>query len=164
MTYLNNTDTTFKSYPKAVRSIKKKSGYKRPLRSNKAKNSPKTALRQGWGYKTQMDMFDALWSKAKKEGNGKIICPFTGKDITPYENTDMSFWLSCFLHILSKKQYPTYKLNPGNIVIANPAFHAIVDQGRLFDRVAFANWKWDVWDKLVESKKVEYAEFIKANV
>ena len=153
----------FRSYLKDAKAIKSKTKYKIPAKKDNSSTTLKSLLKCQWGYKDQTSTFEDMWQKALIETKNKIICPFTGENLTHYQDGQMSFWVSCFLHILSKKQYPLWKLNPHNIIIAYPLFHSIVDQGRLSDRLQYPNWKWDKWDKLVESHKKEYAEWLKLN-
>lgn len=164
MVYYQNNTNAFISYNKPDKTVKESRQDKAPKKKDNAATGLKNSLSMKWGYKSQVELFEAVWDKALKEGNGKIICPFTNKDLTRYADGQMSFWVSCFLHILSKKQYPYYKLNPSNVIIANPTFHSIVDQGRLSDRAAHSEWKWDKWDKLVEQKKLEYTKWLKEHI
>jgi hypothetical protein len=163
MTYYQSKSNAFISYEKGVKPVKSTKPYSIPKRKDKANTGLSHGIKAQWGYKSQVDMFEDMWSRALKEGKGKVICPFTNKDLTHYADGQMSFWLACFAHVLNKKNYPYYKLNPSNVVIVNPLFHSIVDCGRFSERLKYAEWKFFMWDKLVEDKKREYAEFIKLN-
>ena len=164
MTYYQTKPSVFVSYEKGVKPIKSPKRYIIPKRKDNAQNGLKSSVRTKWGYVSQPAMFEDMWSKALKEGKGKIICPFTNKDLTHYADGQMSFWLACFAHVLNKKNYPFYKLNDANVRIVYPLFHTIVDAGRLSDRNEYPDWKWDIWDKLVEEKKAEYLIFLKDSI
>ena len=156
-------DGSFKSYPKPDRQASHKKIYKIRSRKITPTNGVNAHLKHSFGYQSQPTMFDAMWEKALIEGGGKVICPFTNINLTAYAERDMSYYLSCFAHILPKGKYPLWKLNPGNVRIVAPLFHKTVDQGRLSDRAKYPTYKWGEWDKLVGQMKSEYSEFVKLN-
>jgi hypothetical protein len=114
-----------------------------------------------FGFSDQIEMFHALWDNAGDE-KGYITCPFTGIHLNGFFGTDL--WVNCFLHILSKKNYPYFKLNPANIVIAYHEFHRIVDAGTQKERAGHPTWRFDLWDALVIEMKQKYAQFKKDNL
>lgn len=75
----------------------------------------------------------------------------------------MLYW-NCFAHILSKKQYPWFKLNPDNVEVVDPEFHRIIDQGSTKDRTQHPDWAWDEWDAKVIRMKEEYQNFKTKNL
>ena len=114
-----------------------------------------------FGFDNQLSMFRHLW-RERKLVQGNVICEFTGEKLDKYYGT--SLWINCFLHILNKKNYPYWKLNPENIIIASPEFHKIMDQGTYKDREAHPEWNWESWDELVLAMKDEYLHFKKENL
>jgi hypothetical protein len=129
---------------------------KKPQRVIKARSDKKPVHAINFGFDNQIDMFHALWENAKDK-NGIVRCQYTGEHLNCFYGTEM--WFSCFLHVLSKKNYPYFKLNPFSVEIAFPEFHRIVDQGTLKDRAKHPNWKWDLWDSKVIQMKEEYRKF-----
>lgn len=119
---------------------------------------PKQIKRTGrtFEYDSQIAMFNDIWEERPH------VCQFTGENLDKYYGT--SFWFSCFAHIINKKQYPLFKLNPMNICMVSPDFHRIVDQGTFDERKRHPEWKWDIWDSLVEKMKTEYVQFKKDNL
>jgi len=115
----------------------------------------------GFGFDNQLDMFGRLWENAK-DRNGIITCPYTGEKLNRFLDTDL--WLNCFAHVLPKKNYTYFKLNPDNIRIVFPDFHRICDCGSSNDRKKHEGWKFDEWDALVIELKQKYAEFKKENL
>jgi hypothetical protein len=148
----------FRSYLKEDKGVVVKKRYKIPARKNNSTLGLKSTLKTMWGYKSQKEMFAVLWNNHLIL-NKNIICPYTGEKLNSYYDTIL--WVNCFAHVLPKGKYPYWRLNPVNIRLVSPAFHRIVDQGRLSDRLDFPEWKWSEWDKLVDQKKKEYEVFIK---
>ena len=122
----------------------------------KRMKTTKTPIEQSFGYTNQTEMFLGLWHDRYVSGKG-IICPFTNEKLDHYKNT--SYYWSCFAHILNKKNYTYFKLNPANIRIIHPTLHRIIDQGSTDDRKRHPGWKWEEWDALVISMKEEYRKF-----
>jgi hypothetical protein len=114
-----------------------------------------------FGFSDQISMFGTLW-ELKKDRSGNVICPYTKERLNRFYNTE--FWFNCFAHILCKKNYIHFKLNPANIEVVNPEFHRIIDQGTTKDREAHPDWKWDLWDSKVLQMKDEYVKFKKDNL
>jgi hypothetical protein len=106
-------------------------------------------------------MFGWLWEDSKDE-HGQVICKYTGKRLNMYL-AGMLYW-NCFAHVLSKKQYPWFKLNPANVEIVEPEFHRIIDQGTLKERTEHPEWRWDLWDTKVIQMKEEYRKFKQENL
>jgi len=129
---------------------------KKPSSSNK--NSK--PIECSFGYEDQFTLFMSLWQSAKDK-NGDIICPFTNMRLNHLRYRNI-FW-NCFMHILPKKNYPYFKLNPNNVRVVYPEFHRIHDQGSSKDREKHPKWKWEEVDSLKEELKQEYQEFKKQN-
>jgi hypothetical protein len=114
-----------------------------------------------FGFENQQDMFAWLWQEAK-DSRGIVTCPYTKERLNRFYGTNM--WYSCFAHILPKGRYTYWKLNPKNVVVVHPDFHAIVDQGTSLDRINHPLWKFDLWDKRKLEMKIEYDVFKKQNL
>ena len=115
----------------------------------------------GFGFDNQPDLFNWLWQEAQNE-KGEVICKFTGEKLNRFYNTET--WFNCFSHILNKKNYTYFKLNPKNIRIVFPEFHRIIDQGTALEKANHPNWKFADWDNEVEAMKITYQEFKKTNL
>lgn len=116
----------------------------------------------GFGFDNQTELFAQLWENARNE-KGEVYCRFTGEKLNFWAAQE-SWYYCLFAHVLPKKNYPYFKLNPDNICIVAPEFHKIIDQGTLKDREAHPDWKWDEWDALVIETKQKYIEFKKKNL
>jgi hypothetical protein len=128
----------------------------------RTKRSPsKNTYTPRFPFESQPDLFAYLWRKAKTF-HGEVYCKYTGEKLNDYFGTDL--WLSCFAHILSKKNYPYFKLNPDNVEVVLPEFHRIIDQGTYHDRDKHPKWKWDDWDRKAGQLKAEYIIFKKENL
>ena len=114
-----------------------------------------------FGFDNQLEMFHALWDNAK-DVNGIVVCPFTGERLNRFYGTDM--WYSCFAHVLNKKNWTYFKLNPDNICVVFPEFHRIVDSGTFKQRSEHPEWKWSAWDSKVFEMKGKYAQFKRENL
>ena len=134
---------------------------KEEQRQKKFTKKPKIVRDINFGYGNQVIMFQNLWSEAKNN-KAEVICPFSGQDITMYRSGQI--WFNCFAHILPKKNYPYFKLNPENVRVVSPDFHKIIDQGTFADRQRHPEWKWDEGDALVEKMKIAYQEYKKLNL
>lgn len=115
-----------------------------------------------FGFEDQLSMFQTLWENARNE-KGEVYCMFTGEKLNFWAAQE-SWYYCLFAHVLPKKNYPYFKLNPDNICIVHPEFHRIVDQGTTKDREAHPDWKWDEWDALVIETKQKYIEFKRKNL
>lgn len=125
------------------------------------KSEKKPAHTIDWGFESQFDIFVWLWEDSKNL-KGQVICPYTNEQLNKYYKTEV--WWNCFSHILNKKNYPYFKLNPANIAVVFPEFHRIIDQGTTKDREAHTYWKWELWDAKVIQMKDEYVKFKKVNL
>lgn len=109
-----------------------------------------------FGFDSQEDMFTHLWSNAR-DAKGYVKCQYTGQPLNGFAKSTQWYW--CFAHILNKKNYTYFKLNPANIAIVHPEFHRIIDQGTTKDREKHPEWKWEAWDRKVIQMKEEYNKF-----
>lgn len=128
---------------------------KKPIPGHKSK------IYFDFGFEDQTDLFEWLWQNAKN-AKGEVICPYTGDKLNKHYNTPW-YW-SCFAHVLPKKNYPYFKLNPKNIEVVSPPFHAIVDQGTGTDKENHPDWKWSLWNEKKEQLKNEYLVFKRQNL
>ena len=143
-----------------------------------AKRSPRKPSRSmpSFGFESQPDLFAWCWENQKNE-KGRVICKYTGIELTkdfkiidsPKVHDDSKItwpiiWINCFAHVLPKKNYTYFRLNPDNIRVVYPEFHRIVDQGSSVDRANHPDWKFDIWDREVEEMKIKYKLFKKQNL
>ena len=135
---------------------KQKESKEKRFTPQKKMEAEKIPIEKSFGYTNQMEMFLDLWHDRYVSGKG-IICPFTGEKLDRFKGTPY-LW-NVFSHILNKKNYTYFRLNPVNIMIVHPTFHRIVDQGSTDDRKRHPGWKFDAWDALVIDMKEQYRKF-----
>ena len=140
---------------------KQKDSREKRFTPQKKMEATKTPIEQSFGYTNQTEMFLDLWHDRYVSGKG-IICEFTGEKLDHYKNTQ--FYWNCFAHVLNKKNYTYFKLNPKNIRVVLPEFHRIIDQGTALEKANHPNWKFDKWNNEVEEMKITYQEFKKSNL
>ena len=138
---------------------KLKSGTKPLLKRKSVSEATRTRLTALSSYvydaTSQPELFRMAWEKALEEGNGRVVCPFTLKDITKFQPYHPR-WMNFCLHILNKKNYPRYRLALRNIVIADETFHQLVDQGTEAQRAEHPEWNFAKWYEIQEKLKNEY--------
>jgi hypothetical protein len=76
-------------------------------------------------FKNQIELFEMAWRVCPH------FCIVTGRPLDMYFYSGGCVKLSLFLHILSKKQYPQFRLWPYNILLGIPDVHHLFDQGTL---------------------------------
>jgi hypothetical protein len=79
------------------------------------------------------------------------------ENLDKYEGTKQ--WYSLFAHVLSKKQYPKFRLKPDNIMLLSPTQHKLYDQGTKENRQNYADHyhcSWEPLFELAEQLKKEY--------
>jgi len=135
-------------------------------RTDKKKSVPKFKEKPvkhipDFGFDNQLEMFAWLWDEAKDQ-NGIVVCPYTKERLNRFYGTNM--WLSCFSHVLSKKNWPYFKLNPEAVYVVLPEFHRIVDQGTFKQRSEHPEWNWLAWDEKVLEMKEKYIQFKRENL
>jgi hypothetical protein len=118
-------------------------------------------LMTSFGFNDQIIMFNTLWENHKDE-KGRVFCTFSGQQLNGFLISDLYY--NCFAHLLSKKNYPWFKLNPANVAIVHPEFHRIVDQGTFKERSEHPTWDWEAWDLRVLKMKEDYAQFKRENL
>ena len=114
-----------------------------------------------FGFDNQLNVFWYCWER-EKDHRGNIYCKYTGEKLNGFKNTPII--MNCFAHILPKKNYTYWKLNPINIEVVHPEFHRIVDQGTFKERSSHPEWKWDEWDSKVLEMKEKYQQFKNENL
>lgn len=129
----------------------------KPIRKRSIRKSIKAP---DFGFDSQLKMFRSIYFKSPKP----VICLVSGRDVTDCMNAPIDIWIRYFAHILNKKNYTYWRLNPANIRIISPEAHYIIDNGKLADREKHPDWNWGDWDQLVEEKKKEYVKFVKENL
>ena len=126
-----------------------------------AKRTMKKSIKiPDFGFETQIQVFKHVFFYLRKP----VICPISGRDITDVMNGPIDQWIKAFAHILPKKNYPYWRLNPRNIMMVHPEVHRILDQGTLEERKKYPDWNWDLWDRETEKAKDDYRKFIKENL
>lgn len=130
-----------------------------PLSSIKRYNIPsrsKKAFRHDYFYfKSQSEMFVSIWLNTPKKDR---VCWLTG-DKLPDE-----FNLCYFAHVLNKKNYTYWKLNPHNIKLLKPDIHNKVDKFISKYYEDFPGIDWNKWFDLQEQYKIEYEQWKKDNL
>jgi len=111
----------------------------------------KRLIQQSFGFVTQKEMFEWVWA------NREHKCQFTGEDLNKVPKWK---WHWCFLHVLPKGQYPLWKLNPHNIVLGWPEFHAAADNFTEDERTKHPTWDFGGWFELQDKLKQEYKQFL----
>ena len=79
------------------------------------------------------------------------------ENLDKYEGTKQ--WYSLFAHVLSKKQYPKFRLKPDNIMLLSPTQHTLYDAGTKENRQNYADHhhcSWEPLFELAEQLKKEY--------
>jgi hypothetical protein len=132
---------------------------KKPQRTILKHSEKKPAHTIDWGFDDQITLFWHLWDNRMNK-DGSVTCKYTGERLPKYS----PFYISYFAHLLPKKNYPYFKLNPDNVEIVSNEFHRIVDQGTRAERLQHPDWKWDLWDSKVLQMKDEYVKFKKDNL
>jgi hypothetical protein len=69
-------------------------------------------------FKNQKAMFNWIWENRAAENGYKS--ELTGE---PLYSKGHYLWYNQFLHVLGKQAYPSYKLNPDNILLGTPDEH-----------------------------------------
>jgi hypothetical protein len=109
---------------------------------------------EAFGFTTLPELFMYVVYEAARP----IICPVSGEDITPLFSQDFDIWKCCCAHVLSRKMYPLWKLNPHNIILLAPTVHNLYDQGTELQRQKHADSNWQYLYDLKDKLKIEYNE------
>lgn len=139
-------------YKRSQQASKERSAIKRHKVLSKSKSVSEATE---WGYIKQIDMFYDLWDNMDKPR----MCLVSGRPLDKWWGKPM--WVNCFAHILPKKNYRHYKLNPRNIMVVDPEVHTLFDQGTQAQRDAYPSWNWSILYERVEELKKEYAQYLK---
>jgi hypothetical protein len=107
-----------------------------------------------FGYTSQLEMFMAVVYLAPRP----IICPISKRNITHYFKGEPGEWVSCCAHVLPKGKFPSFKLNPANIVLVDPEVHRLFDQGTELQRQE-SGWDFSPLYELQEQLKIEYEQY-----
>jgi len=75
-------------------------------------------------FKDQKQLFAYVWATRPH------VSELSGKPLL-YPNSNK--WHHQFLHVLSKGAYPSYRLNPDNILLGTPEEHAKQEEYDLFN-------------------------------
>ena len=106
---------------------------------------------RSFGYTGELEMFKDIWM------NRPHVSQLSGRPIS-------FFSVANFAHILSKKKYPYFRLNPDNIILLTMDEHSLFDNGTITRREEYKRkypaTKWDMLFQLVEVMKEEYNEHI----
>ena len=92
-------------------------------------------------FTSQTLMFRYIWKTTKHKS-------FLSEHPLDYSNGD-DFWYNLFAHILSKKQFPLFKLNQENIILLTPYEHTLLDHGTKAQRDKYSSNWWAVKEKAV---------------
>ena len=127
---------------------------KKPIPKYKKKKPTKS---EAFGFTTLPELFMYVVYEAARP----IICPVSGEDITSLFSRDFDVWKCCCAHVLSRKMYPLWRLNPRNIVLLAPVVHNLYDQGTQAQRDKHPDWNWGFLYDLKDQLKSEYEAYVK---
>lgn len=110
-----------------------------------------------FGFESQIEMFRYIWDHREQRSF------LSDKPLDIYRE---DVWINLFAHVLDKKNYPLFKLNPDNIVLLTPYEHTLFDQGteELRERYTKDNDYNPDWEKLYNYRDrllEEYDEIVK---
>lgn len=128
--------------------------YKRTTSDKSELKTTKNSLKESFGFSSQIEMFNQIWLDRPH------ICQISGSNLDLVPESKF-FWM--FAHILNKKNYPLWKLNPQNILLLHPDVHYCVDNFTE-DMRKKHNYDFDKWFVLVNFMKQKYLEFLKENM
>lgn len=110
-------------------------------------------------FKSQIELFKYCWE------NQLHFCYVTGEKLDKYINSSLA--LSMFAHVLSKKKYPEWRLNPNNIVLLTPNYdnlgysiHHLFDNGSLDEIKKFEKISGKSFRVLFEFEKVSHGLYL----
>lgn len=101
----------------------------------------------------EYNTFIEIWSERQH------ISFLTGEVI--YENPGTLMFVNCFAHLLSKKNYPKFRLNKENIILLTPHQHFILDFGTESMRKKYEEQHGCSFDRIFELRdklKKQYEE------
>lgn len=139
------------------KSVEARSGirpYKRTTSDKSELKTTKSTLKESFGFSSQMEMFNQIWLEREH------VCQISGSNLDLVPESRYA-WM--FAHILAKKNYPLWKLNPQNILLLHPDVHYCVDNFTE-DLRKKHSYDFDKWFNLVNFMKQKYLEFLKENM
>jgi hypothetical protein len=104
----------------------------------------------------EKSLFDKIWDKRKH------VSFISGISLERYISSNR--YVNLFAHLLSKKQYPSFRLKEDNIVLLTPREHYLLDNGTDNQRIMYAQELLNQniivnWTKLYKKKdllKIQY--------
>lgn len=103
-----------------------------------------------WGFSNQVELFDSVWHNSINK-----TCYVSKQPLNKYYGTDKYY--SLFQHVLPKKRFSKWKLNPDNIVLLDPIIHHLIDQGTEDQRIA-SGYDYTNYYKLKDELLLKYRE------
>lgn len=80
-----------------------------------------------WGFTSEIQVFLYLWHKYPH------ISMISGRKLP------VIWILSIFAHVLNKKDYPLFRLNPDNVMMVHPDEHGLIDSGTTEQRKKYCD-------------------------
>jgi len=90
-------------------------------------------------FNSQVSMFKYIWNTTKHKS-------YLSNHYLNYNEGD-EFWYNLFAHVLSKKQFPLFKLNQENVILLTPYEHTLLDHGTKAQRDKYSSNWWAVKEK-----------------
>lgn len=120
----------------------------------KQNNSFKTQLQFSFGFTTQKQMFDFVWSSRPH------VCQISGSNLDLVPEIRRHWTMA---HIIPKSLYPYFKYNEQNILLISPEAHQLVDNFTEDMREKHKEVDFDKWFSLVDEQKQKYKDFLILN-
>lgn len=86
-------------------------------------------------------VFDKIWSERNH------VSRISGIQLEQFVPT---FYFNLFAHILCKKDYPGFRLEPANIVLITPEEHSVLDSGNIDKRVEYSERMFNEYGVVVD--------------
>jgi hypothetical protein len=137
--------------------------YKRKLGTKKKREGKYTRIKRkslkkalnediiSFGFKDQVELFNHIWETQSH------VCWLTKR---PLPEKDIRM----FAHVLRKRKYTYFKLNPDNIRLLLPTIHDLVDNFKEEYREQLPHIDFDSWFNLQDEMKIKYEEFKSKNL
>lgn len=103
---------------------------KKPQRNKPAIILPKPEFNP-MNFKSQLQLFEFKWVTSPR------VCIVTGIPLDVFYYSGQSLRVSIFMHVLSKKKYPQFRMWPDNIALGSPKVHHLFDNGSLSEILKF---------------------------
>lgn len=110
-----------------------------PSRSKKEGEGFSESIIHSFGFASQIEMFRWIWDNRERRSF------LSDRPLDKYRD---DVWIILFAHVLNKKNYQAYKLNPDNVVLLTPYEHQLFDQGTQKLRERYAKDVGCDWEKL----------------